>query len=644
MGAPSQPELRSTHQQVGRNDPCPCGSGRKFKQCCGAARPLGTSVAAAPAVPLARAPLTAAGREARTYLPPDRTLPLPAGPPGSPPHRTKGSEPTREVRERLQLGAQLIKQGRHGAAIGILSEAVRLVPENAAAHHDLGLARLESHHVPEAIASFQRAIALNPDFARAYYHLAIALDRLGQTREAARAYERTTELDPKNPDAQSRLAELLTRMGADRPRVADRFRRAADVAPRTPQGRLNRARALLSEENFDAAERELRRLTALSPQLSLAHYHLGTIFASSGRFEAAVDSFERAARTDPTNYTAYLSRVLAKKVTEADRPLVTRLLAQLETCGPYDGPRMILHFALGKAYDDLKDYGTAIHHFDIANELRSHASAFSASDFAKRIDRLISTCTPDFLARHAGVATPDATPVLIIGMPRSGTTLVEQIISNHPQAAGAGELMFWVDQALSLEPGLAACIPAERAGAMTSRYLEVLRGISPTALRVTDKMPSNFLWAGVIHALFPNARIIHCRRNPIDTCLSIYSLYFAAQMDFASRKEDLVFVYRQYERLMEHWRRVMTPERLFEVQYETLTADPEPLTRQLIAFCGLEWDDACLRPQDNARVVQTASLWQARQPIYRSSIERWRRYEPWLGALRELMPDIAASA
>jgi hypothetical protein len=180
---------------------------------------------------------------------------------------------------------------------------------------------------------------------------------------------------------------------------------------------------------------------------------------------------------------------------------------------------------------------------------------------------------------------------------------------------------------------------AEVVSSLAKDYLTLLRGINPHARRVTDKMPSNFHWAGLIHLAFPRARIVHCRRNPIDTCVSIYSHSFEEMWDFASDRGDLAFYYRQYQRLMEHWRAVLPPDRFFEVDYEELTADPELLTRQLIQFCGLEWDNACLRPQDNERAVKTSSLWQARQPVYRSSVERWRNYEPWIGELRELLPN-----
>jgi hypothetical protein len=283
----------------------------------------------------------------------------------------------------------------------------------------------------------------------------------------------------------------------------------------------------------------------------------------------------------------------------------------------------------------LGDYEGAMGHFDAANGIRSAMVRFDQAATASHVDRIIAHFTPAFLAAHAGLGTADPTPLLIVGMPRSGTTLVEQIVSCHPAIAAGGELMYWVPfdtkvtaDALDLTP--------EWAHASAAGYLGTLRSISATAARVTDKMPFNFLLVGLIHLLLPGARIIHCRRDPIDTCLSIYSIFFEGRMEFATSKANLAFYYRQYARLMEHWRAVLPPDRFIEVQYERLIDNREAETRRLIAFTGLDWDDACLVPEKNERAVRTASVWQVRRPVYSSSVERWRRYEPWLGELAGL--------
>ena len=224
-------------------------------------------------------------------------------------------------------------------------------------------------------------------------------------------------------------------------------------------------------------------------------------------------------------------------------------------------------------------------------------------------------------------------------MPRSGTTLTEQVVSSHPEVAGAGELDVLGPLCdLPRDDYWSLTATPEATRRLADDYLATLRAFGPEAKRVTDKMPDNFLRLGLIHRVFPNATFIHCRRHPIDTALSILTTDFKTTDEYASDRGDLVFFIRQYERLMAHWRAVLPPDRFIEVDYEALVADPEPHTRRLIAACGLEWNEACLAPHLNTRKVDTASVWQVRQPIYRTSVERWRRYEPWLGELRELAP------
>jgi hypothetical protein len=228
--------------------------------------------------------------------------------------------------------------------------------------------------------------------------------------------------------------------------------------------------------------------------------------------------------------------------------------------------------------------------------------------------------------------------VFIVGMPRSGSTLVEQILSSHPAVAAGGELSFWVDRLRGWGVSGVSSLDAGILFKAAKDYRAELRRIGPEALRVIDKRLWNFELLWLIRLALPGAPIIHCRRNPVDTCLSIFFANFSAREGYAWDRGDLAFFYRQYERLMDHWRLALPPGRFTEVEYEALIADREAETRRLIAFCGLDWDDACLLPERNGRVVKTASLWQVRQPVYPTSVGRWRRYEPWLGELRELMP------
>jgi hypothetical protein len=224
-------------------------------------------------------------------------------------------------------------------------------------------------------------------------------------------------------------------------------------------------------------------------------------------------------------------------------------------------------------------------------------------------------------------------------MPRSGTTLVEQIVSNHPEVGAGSELHFWNERGAAWHRSDAPGTETPFLAKAAADYLGVLRAIAPTPARVTDKMPFNFLWAGLIHMAFPRAIIIHCRRAAVDTALSIRQTHFHPSLAFPTGGEELVMYFRCYQRLIDHWRSLLPADRFIEVDYEELTRTPEPVIRRIIAGCGLAWHDACLRPESNPRAVRTPSKWQARQPIYRNSVARWRRYEPWLGPLRALVDD-----
>jgi tetratricopeptide (TPR) repeat protein len=572
----------------GRNERCPCGSGRKYKLCCGAA-PTRSAAATAPL-------------------------------------------PDRDVR----LAAKLLREGRYAEAIAPLRQAAARHPRNPSLLSDLGLACLHDRRVDEAIGWLRRSLALRPNFAPTHFHLGTALEQSGDDEGALAAYQRALALNPTLAEAQARIAEFLLAKGL-RAEAAEAFDRAAATSGDTTSAGIRRAKALLARGRSSDAEVELQTLILRDPACAEAHQMLGNILTEAGRFDEAARHLTRSIALLPRQAAAYHTLVLSRRVTEQDRGLVARMLAEIDAGGLTEPQRMTLHFAIGKALDDLGDHAGAMSHFEAANEIRRRTMRFDRADFARRLDHLIERFTAAFFADNAALGCADDTPILVLGMPRSGTTLVERILSSHAEIAGGGELEFWNQRG---PLWVAAAIPEifVAAPGLAADYRAVLRGVASAAPRVTDKMPFNFLWLGLVHLLFPNARIVHCRRNPIDTCLSIYTMQFSSRWAFAGGRGDLVFYYRQYLRLMAHWRQVVPADRLLEIDYEEITGAPEAAARRLIAFCGLDWDPACLQPEQNRDAVRTASLWQARQPIYRHSVERWRRYEPWLGELRELSP------
>ncbi len=553
---------------------------------------------------------------------------------------------SQQVAPLLGLAAQFLQAGRPAEAIAPLRDAALLQPSDPLIQHDLGLACLEVGHVSDAIAALQRAVALNPRYADAHFRLGIALEKLGNMGGAIAAYDSATKLQPALTEAWFRAGALVETLG-HRKEAISCFRRAAVSGGRTHFGRLGKARALLIEERNPEAEQVLRETLVADPRNAMAYELLGNLLADFGRFDEARACFERAIAIAPLLVGSYYDLVRCRPVTSADGGLLQGMQAALATPGLEAGQRLRLHLAIGKAAEDLGDYGLAMQHFDAADMVRRDSAPFDSATFSIEIDRLMARCTPEWPASASELGNGDATPVLILGMPRSGTTLVEQIVSMHPEVGAGGELNFWNERGAEWHKSDSAeneklIVPTENLvspflAKAAADYLGVLRTIAPTAARVTDKMPFNFLWAGMIHLALPRATIIHCRRDAVDTALSIHQTYFHPSLAFPTGGAELVSYFRTYQRLIDHWRCVLPPDRFLEVDYEDLTRHPEPVIRRIIAACGLTWHDACLRPEANPRAVKTPSKWQTRQPIYRSSVARWRRYEPWLGPLRALV-------
>ena len=545
-----------------------------------------------------------------------------------------------QVAPLLALATQSLKAGRPADAIAPLREAALLQPSNPIIQHDLGLACLEVGRLPDAIAALQQAVASDPRYTDAYFRLGIAFEKLGNIGGAIVAYDRATELLPSLTEAWFRAGDLVYTLG-HRDEAIGCFRRASATGGKTRFGRLGKARALLAEDRNREAEQVLRRMLAIDPGNALAHDLLGNLLSEFGRFDEARECFQRAIAIAPLLAGSYYELVRCRPVTSDDDGLLQRMDAALATPDLEAAQRLRLHLAIGKTAEDLGDYALAMQHFDAADAVRRGFAPFDSAAFSVEIDRLIARCAPALMAQAPELGNCDAKPVLIVGMPRSGTTLVEQIVSMHPEVGAGDELHFWNGRGAEWHRSGPAGNGAPFLAKAAADYLGVLRSIAPKAARVTDKMPFNFLWAGLIHLAFPRAIIIHCRRAAIDTALSIHQTYFHPGLAFPTGGAELVAYFRSYQRLTDHWRSVLPADRFIEVDYEDLTRAPEPVIRRIIAACGLSWHDGCLRPECNPRAVKTPSKWQTRQPIYRSSVARWRRYEPWLGPLRALLQPAA---
>jgi tetratricopeptide (TPR) repeat protein len=541
-----------------------------------------------------------------------------------------------------ELATQLRTAGRMAEAIRASERAIRLRPAEVTAHNNLGLCYLAQRRLAEAAASFERAIAAAPNIAGLHLNLGFIQQTQGENQEAAHSYRSAIALAPDYAEAHARLGHVTLMRGSANDALQC-FQRAAASAPlESIESSVRIAGVLSSAGQVDLAEGLLNRVIARHPNSGFAHFHLGRVLQQRGTFAEAIRAFEKALALDPDLVGAWLGIVSCGKVTEAQRGWIERMTSALRQRSADDAETVNLHYALGKAYDDLNDPASAMQHYDAANRLaavrlRRTGKPIDLRLHAATVDRIIQGFPPGFLAQQASTIPAEQLPILIVGMIRSGTTLVEQIISSHPRVGAGGELRFWGERAQNAVAAIDGTLDWAGLEHLASEYCDFLRALAPGAERITDKMPTNFMLLGLICLALPGARIIHCKRHPVDTCLSIYVTPFERSPDFAHNRETIVTYYREYQRLMAHWRRVLPADRFLEVSYEELVTNRERVTREIIAFCGLDWNDACLRPEENARTVATPSLWQARQPVYRSSLERWRRYEPWLGQFRRLL-------
>ena len=336
---------------------------------------------------------------------------------------------------------------------------------------------------------------------------------------------------------------------------------------------------------------------------------------------------------------------MTKRFTAEDRAEIDTLEAALTREKLRDSRRANIHYALGKAYDDCGEYDKAFEHFEHANEIEARRYRFNRERHVIALQKVKDHFPAALFERFAGAGSTSERPVFVVGMPRSGTTLVEQIIASHPSVHGADELTM-IQQCtdrLAAEfgserpyPECIGDIDAATIARFADEYLAHLRTHSTSALRVTDKMPANFWHLGFIALLFPHARVVHCRRDARDVCVSNYFQQYAQAHHYTYKLADLGLYYSSYRSLMRHWRSVL-PLRMYEIDYERLVEDQETQSKKLIEYCGLEWDERCLEFHKTRRTVFTASHWQVRQPMYRRSSQRWKHYESHMGELFEAL-------
>jgi len=528
------------------------------------------------------------------------------------------------------LGNALRELGELEPAERSTHQAMLLNPALSVAYNNLGLIRVAQGRREEAVIHYRRALQLNPKYVEALNNVGTALNDLGARREAAAAHAQAISLDPNRAESHYNLGNVLIEMRRFEDAVLS-FERALALKPGFSPAHLSLAAALRQLGRAAQAEASCRAALAIDPNSAAALSVLGELQADRGQFTEAERLFERAMSLDPGFPFPYFSIASHRKMSSEDQAWLAG------TTALFDKPltlrhRISLRYALGKYFDDIQQYDEAFDHYRQANELtQRYGVKYEPAALSEHYAAIRTRFTPAALSNWQSHGDSAAQPVFIVGMPRSGTTLMEQILASHPAVFGAGELPFWQTAFGAFEANGAALIPT-----MARDYLGGLAALAGDAQHVIDKMPQNFVNLGLIHAALPNAKIIHMQRHPIDTCLSIYFHYFSHLHPYANDLSHLAHYYREYLRLMEHWRAVLPADTLLEIPYESLIATQEVWTRRALDFLRLPFDPRCLDFHQTDRVVITFSKWQVRQKISSSSVGRWLHYQEHVGPLREL--------
>jgi tetratricopeptide (TPR) repeat protein len=581
------------------------------------------------------------------------------------------------------LGIAYFDIGDFDTAITCYDKAITHRPRFAEAISNKGNAYRQTRRYAEAEAEYRRALAINPSYAEAYNNLGSVLRDLERPAEAEAAYKRALTLKPAYLEALNNLilaykdlkqfdqgiataqqalklqpqnSDALAYMGAiyveqDRLDAAfDALKKSLAIAPNKAETLNMLGRAYFEADEPTKAIQVYQRAIALKPDFGDPYNNMGNALKELGRFDEALKAFETCLALNPEAIGTYVNLVDTYKFRSSDDRHVKAIEAQIaHPEGLSEERRMQMSFAAAKVYDDLKRYDEAFPLLLTGNALKRKTIAYDEPTILGYFGRLKNVMTADLLREKSGGGVQSDTPIFVLGMPRSGTTLVEQILASHPRVAGAGELkdMSSTVNSVRAKDGkvmpfpefVPVATPAEIAR-VGEAYLQKLKRRAPEAERITDKMPSNFYFLGLIYLMLPGAKVIHTNRNPVDTCVSCFSKLFAGEQSQTYNLGELGRYYRAYHGLMAHWRQALPTGTFLDVQYEEVVADTEAQARRILDYCGLEWDARVLDFHRNERPVKTASSSQVRQPIYGSSVARWRNYEKFLGPLLQELGDL----
>jgi tetratricopeptide (TPR) repeat protein len=539
------------------------------------------------------------------------------------------------------LGKICRDRGQPAEAIEHYRAALALNPNLFEALRNMGIALRDSGAPEQSVATLQQAVTLRPDDAIAWLQLGVSLKEKGVLGKAADAFKQAIELRADLLDSYIELGNLFHQQG-DLAAAESWFQQALNLKPDYAKAHNNLGVIFHEQEEFERAIDHLRRAIAIDPDYPEAANHLGTILIQAGEREEGIGFLRRAISLKPDYAIAHrhLSNACRHTQRDADITAMEELYAADQTSSDQ---RMHLAFGLAKAYEELEEYPQAFQCLATGNRLKRESYNYSLGNEREVFAAIKQAFAPAPEADEAS-GNPDDTPIFIIGMPRSGTSLTEQILASHPQVVGAGERheLWQIARRLCDTPNptdLPGCIAGadrELLQRLGTEYVQRLRRFSASARYIVDKMPHNFLFLGIIRRALPNARIIHCERDPVDNCLSIFKNFFVAEHGYAYDLQELGEYYLLYRDLMQFWHE-RYPGIIHRLSYEAMVADQEQTTRSLLEYCDLPWDDACLQFHKTSRSVKTASSSQVRRPIYKKSVALWKQYERELAPLLEIL-------
>jgi tetratricopeptide (TPR) repeat protein len=484
------------------------------------------------------------------------------------------------------------------------TDPLKKTPVNIAFELHKGVQYHQAGQLPEAAAAFNEILYADPKNSAALNMLGLVYSQAGKVQEAIELMNRSVQIDPTNPIYYNNLGNVVAELG-----------------------------------RTDDAISYYQKAIKLNPNYPEAHFNMGEVLANIGDFNKAIPYYRKTLELKPDFAKAFFSLALAKKNTSEELKELIQLAERLVDNQITADDLILKSFALGKIHHDLGIFDKAFEYYRHGNKLERNKHKFSIEGHVKYVSRIIEKFSVEFIEERRSWGVDTKTPIFIFGMPRSGTTLVETILSSHQKVCSAGETVFFSRLGGMPNTEYLDRVKSETALNTAESYVSHLRdstSLSEHCSYIIDKNPENFLVLGLLFILFPKARFIHCQRNTLDNCLSIYFHKFSRGYGYAYDLKDIGLYFKEYQRLMAHWR--LVGPRILEIKYEELVHRQEDVTRELLDYCELEWDSNCLDFYENRNPIFTTS-WEVRQPIYTSSVNRWEKYAQFIEPLRTLFPD-----